>query len=187
MRYRIAGFLVLLCLAIVLGPLLFDGAGLSNARVPTLPDRSERTLEAVQAREEALRPDDLSIPARVPEADELEATAEELRAALDESGRVTTPVGDSRRGEAELRPLSDATRVFAIQVASFADQANASVLRERLRNAGYEAFLSEVLVGGRSLTRVAVGPYLDRTQANEDRITIGRRFDLETRLMAMLI
>ena len=77
--------------------------------------------------------------------------------------------------------------MFAVQVASFAELANAEALQRRLRAAGYEAFLTAVRVSDQTFTRVAVGPYLSRQQAGTDLAAIERNFDLDAKLMAMIL
>jgi cell division septation protein DedD len=56
---------------------------------------------------------------------------------------------------------------FAIQLGAFSDAAEAGALRERLRAAGFTAFTEAVNTDKGKLTRVRVGPVLDRAAAEQ--------------------
>jgi cell division septation protein DedD len=65
-------------------------------------------------------------------------------------------------------PAPAAARVgFAVQVGAFGDAAEAGALRERLRAAGFTAFTETVDTDKGRLTRVRVGPVLDRAAADQ--------------------
>lgn len=196
LRYRITGLLLLLAFAVILGPLVFDGDGLPRPAdiepmaVPS--DAALLNLEEVRVREQELRPAALPPAPVIDDLQALEAEAATLRGALDEeqfatSGPATAGQLRERPGEPGLRPVADDTRMFAVQVASFAEQINAEALQQELRSAGFEAFLSAAVIGERRLTRVAVGPYLNRRQADTDRAAISDRFQLDAKVVAMLI
>lgn len=56
---------------------------------------------------------------------------------------------------------------FAVQVGAFGDAAEAGALRERLRAAGFTAFTETVETDKGRLTRVRVGPVIDRAAADQ--------------------
>lgn len=56
---------------------------------------------------------------------------------------------------------------FAVQVGAFVDAAEAGALRERLRAAGFTAFTETVDTDKGRLTRVRVGPVIDRAAADQ--------------------
>lgn len=56
---------------------------------------------------------------------------------------------------------------YAVQVGAFGDAAEAGALRERLRAAGFTAFTETVDTDKGRLTRVRVGPVLDRAAADQ--------------------
>ncbi len=61
-----------------------------------------------------------------------------------------------------------ATKVgFAVQLGAFSDAAEAGAMRERLRAAGFTAFTESVNTDKGTLTRVRVGPVLDRAAADQ--------------------
>lgn len=65
-------------------------------------------------------------------------------------------------------PPTAAVRVgFAVQLGAFSDAAEAGAMRERLRAAGFTAFTETVNTDKGKLTRVRVGPVLDRAAADQ--------------------
>ena len=56
---------------------------------------------------------------------------------------------------------------FAVQVGAFAKAADATALRDRLRAAGFSAFTEAVATDKGTLTRVRVGPVLNRAEADQ--------------------
>ncbi len=56
---------------------------------------------------------------------------------------------------------------FAVQLGAFSDAAEAGAMRERLRAAGFTAFTEAVNTDKGRLTRVRVGPVLDRAAADQ--------------------
>lgn len=101
----------------------------------------------------------------------------------------TTPAGSSGlvRGEPKLAEVNRPTGVWAIQIASFANADNARVLRDRLRADGFEAFLSTLQTDSGTSTRVAVGPFQNRDEAQALRQTLSERYRVTARLMAFSI
>ena len=100
------------------------------------------------------------------------------RAGIDSEAGDEQPASTAgERTDVEPAPLSE---VPVIQVFSSNDQAQASGLVERLRGAGYRAFLSPVEVDGRTMYRVRVGPFTDRREAETQAEKVKREFKLDT-------
>jgi DedD protein len=55
--------------------------------------------------------------------------------------------------------------MWAVQLGSFSDKANAENLAANLRKQEYAAFLSQLMKNGTALHRVRVGPQQDRQSA----------------------
>ena len=167
-RYRVTGSLFLLAIAVIVFPMLFDGEGLPPVVINPLdvpkeiPDVTRRTDVA-------------------PESDLL-VRAEELRAQVDEQGFLTEQ--GTRFGEPVLTEADGSTRVWAVQLASFSEEENALALRDRLRGEGYEAFISTVRDDQKILSRVAVGPLLNRHDADVLRESLTESMALEARIVA---
>lgn len=183
-RYRVTGSLFLLALAVIGLPMLLDGAGLPARELPDMP--SQATFPPVEP-----------LASHVPESDYV-ARVQALRNQVDADGFLTS--SGSRFGEPVLTPDDEAEHApaagdagseggsgaaaWAVQVASFARAGNAEEFRTRLRRDGYEAFISTAKISGRVLSRVAVGPLLDRVRAQTLRSELAARYDVHARLMA---
>lgn len=184
-RYRVTGSLFLLALAVICLPMLLDGAGVPARSLPDLSMAAELPEVAPVAG-----------PAggRRPEADPEERLArlreqvQPLREEVDDEGFLTRT--GTRFGEPVLTPADADTEVWAVQVASFEDADNARAFRARLRDDGYESFLSTIRVAGPAgagetvLSRVAVGPLLDGERAEILKDELSGRYSVSARLMA---
>lgn len=80
----------------------------------------------------------------------------------------------------EAPAVPEAGEPYFIQVFSSADEEQAGRVRDRLRQAGYEAFLSAVEVEGLTMHRVRVGPYASEESAENAAETIRTRHRLDT-------
>lgn len=167
-RYRVTGSLFLLAVAVIVFPMLFDGEGLPPVEIEPL--KVERVAPEVMRREDV-----------APATDLLERAAE-LAAQVDDEGFLND--GGTRFGEPILAEADDSTRVWAVQLASFSDEENALNLRDRLRQDGFEAFISTVRRNDEILSRVAVGPLLDRGDADALREALSQDLSLDARVVA---
>lgn len=168
-RYRVTGSLFLLAVAIIIFPMLFDGEGLKAVQIEPLD--VPKTVPDVDRRDD------------IAPATDFEARVEELAGRVDEEGFQTDAAG-TRFGEPVLTEANAATRVWAVQVASFGEEGNALKLRDRLRSDGYEAFISTVKQEGQVLSRVAVGPFLEESEAEALRGELSAALSLNARIVA---
>ncbi|MFW6092513.1 MAG: SPOR domain-containing protein [Pseudomonadota bacterium] len=181
-RHRLTGSLFLLAIAVICLPMLFDGAGVPARALPEMaPDEALREppepgveiaagAETLRARDEAA------------EGAELLSRVEKLREQVDEDGFLTR--SGTRFGEPVLTAAGRGTDVWAVQVASFREAGNAEALRDRLRDDGFEAFISTVKNGEVVLSRVAVGPLLERDRVERLRDELSSRYGSGARIMA---
>ena len=211
-RYRVTGILFLLALAVICLPMLLDGAGLPARRLPDLP--MDDSLPEVQplarrapesefgARTEQLRRqvDDEGFLTRSgtrfgePVLTPADEEAQRADTEAGEDGRADDGSEPAAHDQAEgvaaagqgdrIRRGAVESDAWAVQVASFARTGNAEEFRSRLRQDGYEAFISTARADGRVVSRVAVGPLLDRQRAETLRGELSARYDVEARLMA---
>ena len=168
-RYRLTGGLFLLAVAVILLPMLFDGDGIPGVLVE--PVATDYVPPAVQRFEEV-----------APASDFVERVAE-LRQEVDDQGfHLET---GARIGEPVLSTPDERTEAWAVQLYSFARQESALELRDRLRGDDFEAFVSSYRPpDGNVLSRVAVGPVLDFTRAEQLRQELSGRYEVEARIMA---
>ncbi len=76
------------------------------------------------------------------------------------------------------KPLPSA---WAVQVGSFTDRQSAQILQDRLRQAGFAAFVDEADDGR---YRVRVGPMLDQNQAKAEAAAIKQRLHLDAAIVS---
>jgi DedD protein len=166
-RYRVTGSLFLLALAVICLPMLLDGAGLPARELPPLP-----MTDAI--------PEIRAVESPVPDSDFV-ARVDKLREQVDDDGFLAQT--GTRFGEPVLTAPSARTDTWAVQVAAFSDGGNAEEFRSRLRTDGYEAFISTARADGKVLSRVAVGPLLDRSRAQSLQEELSGRYQVQARLM----
>jgi len=175
-RYRMVGAIVLIFLAVLFLPWLFDGAGyeaMQDLERP-IPDRPL-----------FVEPHTPSAPAgnlRRPSAESI-AGEEAPVIALPEAAppapapEVRTPAPAARPAPSPAAPAG--ARVgWAVQVGSFGREVNAREQAQRLREAGFTAFVERGKADGRDVWRVKVGPRAERDQALQLRDELQRRMDV---------
>jgi DedD protein len=69
---------------------------------------------------------------------------------------------------------------FVIQVFSSNDETQANALLARLKDSGYSAFRRAEEVNGRTMYRVRVGPYPERSTAESEATKLKRQFKVDT-------
>ena len=162
-RYRLTGTIFLIAVAAVVLPMLFDGEGVAPMQLDPVPP-AEFEVER----------DDLPPPDMTPA---LEAR-EDLKAAIDEDGYAVdtgTRVGEPTLLDEEREETSELK--WAVQVAAFMQSENATALRDKLLGDGYAAFLSNVKRHGEITTRVAVGPFINRDDAERLMAELNERYE----------
>jgi len=192
----LVGAVILLSLAVILLPMLFDGAGIERRSMAEWPaeglelesggDALDHEPDAdvwafvdeveVRRRAEPIRgqPEHRPIPTPesasgedpLPEAEEAEAVTAAASAGLDEKGLP---------------------RAFSVQLAAFREQDNARALRQRLLDDGYDAYVLEEGPGEATLHRVAVGPRIDRAAAVRLQEELAERYELEGLVMRFVL
>ena len=172
-RHRLTGTLFLLSAGYILIMLLVGEPVSESENIPELQVDIEKI------------PDIPSFDEVASESDVVEVI-EELKSALDEDGFSTE--NGTLFGQPVLVPLSSDSKVFSVQAASFKIVNNANNLRDKLRAAGYEAFISSVKnKEGAIIHRVAVGPLLDKKDAEQMRLSIDNEFSLEAQIMELTL
>lgn len=187
-KQRIVGTVVLLALALIFLPIIFDGQGSYQApvssRIPATPIIS--TLpEPIQSRPvitgnvetvEVIEPDIAATVSLIEEA----AEAVVASAAEDEPASEVEITESTAVFSREVPQLSDAglPQGWVVRLGSFSDSENASNLVTRLQDAGYKAYSRDISSGQGALTGVFVGPWLDRGQVNEYQQKLQEEFNL---------
>ena len=68
---------------------------------------------------------------------------------------------------------------YAVQLAAYSKAADANALRDKLRAAGFSAFTEVVNTDKGSLTRVRVGPVLNRAEADQLKAQVKSKVGLD--------
>jgi len=187
-KQRIVGTVVLLALALIFLPIIFDGEGSYQApvssRIPETPIISILP-EPIQSRPVIVG----NVETIEPEVATMVSLIEEVAEPVEQPGVASTaeePGSDVEIIEStaifsrEVPQLSDAglPQGWVVRLGSFSDSENASNLVTRLHDAGYKAY-SRVMSGSQeTLTGVFVGPWLDRGQVNEYQRKLQEEFSL---------
>ena len=184
-KQRIVGTVVLLALALIFLPIIFDGQGSYEAPVTSrIPDTPIISIlpEPVQSRPVIVndtQPIEPAIAARVNLVEEAVSEIEE--AAVIEEAAAEVEITESQAiFSREVPALSDAglPQGWSVRLGSFSDAENASNLLGRLQEAGYKAYTRDISSDQGSLTGVFVGPWLDRGQVNEYQRKLQEEFSL---------
>jgi len=148
-RYRITGSLFVVALAIIFLPMLFDGAGVRDLKLPvkqSVPNSSSKQFPETVSTESFAR---------------AESLAEKIQQ------RQKT----SRIGEVEVTPVSsknsiaDSASSWGVQLGSFSTEANAKKLKAQLEKSKYNVVLSRAKTTDGTITRVVIGPLIRESDA----------------------
>ncbi|WP_019624174.1 SPOR domain-containing protein [Thioalkalivibrio thiocyanoxidans] len=178
-RFRLTGAVILIVIAVIFLPWLFDGAGYEHMSgiddpVPDAPTFAAPDIALPSEREATPpRPDrEGAGETRIADLHALENGEEGRETAADmDNGPTPEPV--------ETAPESRAIEAgWAVQVGSYRDGDNAREEEGRLREAGLPAFIDESEAEGRSIYRVKVGPVAQRDEAQELGEQLKEEFDI---------
>lgn len=173
-KQRIVGTVVLLALALIFLPIIFDGQGSYqspvSSRIPEAPVISILP-EPVQSRP-------VIIADTLPEEVVEEPTqAAEPQVEVSEEVVVSEPEPTFTR---EIPTLADSglPQGWSVRLGSFSDAANVENLVNRLQSAGYKAYTRELGDEQDRMTAVFVGPWLERERVEEYQEALQDEFNL---------
>ncbi len=204
-KQRIVGTVVLLALALIFLPIIFDGEGsyqtTISSRIPATPNVSvlpEPTQSRPVILADSNRPDETE-PALLPEQDPSLAGETTVPAEIGASGSDNEPV-EAVAADAVEVALNTVTEItesapdftrpgsvldenglpqgWAVRLGSFSNADNANALLERLQEAGYRAYSRIISAEQGDLTGVFVGPWLDRQISNGYQQSLQEEFQL---------
>ena len=167
LKQRIVGAIVLVALAIIIIPLVFDFSGERQvdvrSQIPSMPG-----IEPVVVAE-PVRPENIT-PAKPDEemfqfGVESPVEAESLKAEAPALSSEGSPVG------------------WVLQIASFKDKAAANELVKKLLADGYMAFLREKKSGTGTVNRVFVGPKVLKEKLIKDKTAIDKKYRVDAMLV----
>jgi len=177
LKERMIGAIVLVAIAILLIPALLDGPGQETVRKELELDTGARS-----------RTVELALDGQVPKPAARETSAQQVKepprkekpvepppastavAKTPPPKTAATPEPEPPKPEKEVDRAAPATPAaagnWAAQVGSFAKESSASRITRELKAGGFDAYVSEIRQGGRTLYRVRVGPVASRAEAD---------------------
>jgi DedD protein len=190
-KQRVVGAVVLVALAVIFIPALLEGPDHEPAPealdIPaSMNDLREGSIEPLEPVQQTL-----IVP---PEA----VTTVVIEAPTPGAQQASAAVPEAEPVEAEVpaaapvaQPQSPATIAatpaaggWVVQVGAFGQEANAMGLRDRLRKAGFAAFVEKVTLATGSLYRVRVGPETERADAEALQQQLAKNTGLKGKLMS---
>ena len=182
-KQRIVGSVVLLSLALIFLPIVFDGEGSYQppvtSRIPEAPVVREMP-EPAPVRPQIIADSDAILLEETPAADNGNDSAEPAptgdvesvtqNAQEDETAAPDVAVVESAPDRADETSVLDETglpRGWSVRLGALSDNDNASNLVARLQESGYKAYSRRRDGSQGQLTVVYVGPWLDRAQAED--------------------
>ncbi len=183
LKQRIIGAIVLIALAIIFLPAILKEKA-SNGRFESKIPKMPPVLEEYQV-------DDLAInrlASEPPSAIEKQLEEQETKALAQEKEQLATPevkqapkpdnktqetnVSESNQSH-QQNPLPKSIgkdyqdAAWVVQVASFSQESNAMNLVKRLKKQGFKAYRRSIKIKKQSLYRVFIGPFVEKTQAQQ--------------------
>lgn len=193
LKQRIIGALVLVSLAVIFVPMMFDEPHsereTSRIQIPEEPPFPEvempepATTEPPDYHIEEL--DDTTADSVAEQSPETPATStvvespEEPVSSGDaaQTGEAPAPADDQPVSAEFTRSLEGA---WLVQLGSFGSNENATRLREKVREKGYSSHLQEVTRGDAELTRVFSGPFAEKAEAEKAKQVLDDAFGLNS-------
>lgn len=179
LKQRLVGAVVLVALAVIFLPMLLDGSGAREdiAREVQIPERPEVPAVDLEATPEPVAPAEEPVA----EAPDLvaDAPAEEREPASEPDPEPdSAPASEPEPDSEPAADASDGPSAWVVQTGSFSRRENAEAQRDRLQEAGFDAFLNEAQRDDSRIWRVRVGPIGREDDAHELRDQLERDEDL---------
>lgn len=195
LKQRIIGAVVLVIAAVVFLPMLLTGQDETTrveVEAPEPPVMDDREIEVAAPLEPSdpdepvmgvpptplpVPPPPAVTPPPAPPIADTPPPAPEPAPAPAPSPAPTAPPASQPPAAAQspAAPAAQAQGGWVIQLGSFSSADNANGLRQTLRTQGYNAYTRSAQVDGKTITRVYVGPVVDREEANRLRDELARR------------
>jgi len=159
--------------------MLLDGSGAREdiAREVQIPERPEVPAADLEATPEPVAPAEEPV-AEAPDV-VADAPAEEREPASEPDPEPdSAPASEPEPDPEPAADASDGPSAWVVQTGSFSRRENAEAQRDRLREAGLDAFLDEAQRDGSRIWRVRIGPIGREDDAHELRDQLERDEDL---------
>lgn len=206
LKQRLVGALVLISLAVIFLPLVFDGQqqridtapyGIPEKPVISIVAPDVRPLEqevathagpvaAIETAKQAQEQDSASFDHQ-PEPQQ-PAVAIQPEPAPAEPSVTAQYIEKEKQTDAALQgaPVTktvDLAEAWVIQVGAFSSNDNAAALQARLKAQGYPAFVKAAKGSSSTLYKVYVGPEIRRAQLEQQKLELERNFKLKALIL----
>ena len=191
LKQRLIGAVVIIALAVIFVPMLFDGSG--------------RKESSMVEEELSLAPPKFNFESQLPDAEQLDSlpAAEKdpvpqavTADPVSEPTAVSVPAGKPDKAEKpvmqESKPEPEPVKptasqiesvpslgAWAVQVAAFEEKSTALALQKKLTDGKFSAFTEKLEKGGKVLYRVKAGPELKRENAHQLRAKIEKELGIK--------
>ena len=203
LKQRIIGALVLVSLAVIFVPMMFDEPHsereTTDIKIPEEPpfpevdmpepDTSEPPEYRIEELDEAPEAGTVSGSGTSEAEQPSSETASANSTSSDQVGSAKAPSESATQAadseEMASEPVSaEFTRsldgAWVVQLGSFGSRENATGLQERVREKGYSSHLQSVTRGDTELTRVFSGPFAEKAEAEKAKQVLDKAFGLNS-------
>lgn len=206
LKQRIIGALVLVSLAVIFVPMMFDEPHTeretSDIKIPEEPPFPEVEMPEPESTEPPeyrieetttdLSPEPVPDPAMEQEAAEDEPAMAEAPEPVEppatddgqseqsEASGEDQPSGSSDDGPVSAEFTRSLEGAWVVQLGSFGSNENATRLREKVREKGYSSHLQSISRGDAKLTRVFSGPFAEKAEAEKAKEALDKAFGLNS-------
>ena len=183
-KRRVVGTIVLLALALIILPQLFDGEGSYQPQVQSrIPERPIITLLPEPQQVRPVMVADSQSPSVGAEAESVELTEQALNGNESEPAGVNSVASvTSLSTDTDSRPTLNAVGLpdgWVVQLGTFGDLDNASKLLTDLLAKGYKAYERRALRDEREISTILVGPVIVRAEAERLLAELATALDLK--------
>ena len=187
-KRRVVGTIVLLALALIILPQLFDGEGSYQPQFESrIPERPIITLLPQPVQSRPVMAGDTPIPSVATTGEPSETRPRVIEFPQTEqtsSSGVsnTAPAASADAIRSEARPTLNSAGLpegWVVQLGTFGDLANANKLLRDLLADEYKAFERRSQRGGAEMSTILVGPVIDRTEADRLLVELAAKLNLK--------
>lgn len=186
LKQRMVGAVVLLALAVVFLPMLFNREqeirhvvvdAPAMPRMPAVPQVKQEPVNVPEPQPltDAAQPVESSPTVRAPLAPVAPSTPVTVPKTESAPARPAQPVAQAAAPEASRLDANRLPISWSVQLASLSNRDNALSLQKTLRSQGYNAYVRYA----EGMSRVFVGPVIERDEANRLRDQINRQHKLK--------
>lgn len=183
-KRRVVGTIVLLALALIILPQLFDGEGSYQPQVQSrIPERPIITLLPEPQQVRPVMVGESQSPSANAEAENIELTESAVSNNASDPAEVNSAASVTNLStDTDSRPTLNAAGLpdgWVVQLGTFGDLTNASKLLTDLLAKGYKAYERRSLRDEREMSTILVGPVIVRAEAERLLAELATALDLK--------